>query len=113
MIGLLLPPSVGGALMNFAADDAGRIAVNLNYTASSEVIASCADQCDVETSHHLKSICRALPNLKFPAEKFSSKKSLQPRASPKSSSHFSLAFLIPAAARSGHRCKQLIKVRRR
>ena len=49
MVGILLPPSVGGALVNFAATLLGRVPVNLNYTASDEVIASCAQQCELET----------------------------------------------------------------
>src|SRR6185295_3910737 len=44
MVGILLPPSVPGALVNHAALLAGRVPVHLNYTASDEVIASCAKQ---------------------------------------------------------------------
>jgi acyl-[acyl-carrier-protein]-phospholipid O-acyltransferase / long-chain-fatty-acid--[acyl-carrier-protein] ligase len=49
MVGILLPPSVPGALVNLAALLMGKIPVNLNYTASSEVLASCAKQCELET----------------------------------------------------------------
>jgi len=49
MVGVLLPPSVGGALVNLAAAMLGKVAVNLNYTASTEVLASCAEQCKLET----------------------------------------------------------------
>jgi acyl-[acyl-carrier-protein]-phospholipid O-acyltransferase / long-chain-fatty-acid--[acyl-carrier-protein] ligase len=49
MVGILLPPSVGGALVNFAATLCGKVAVNLNYTASQESLASCAEQCRLET----------------------------------------------------------------
>jgi acyl-[acyl-carrier-protein]-phospholipid O-acyltransferase/long-chain-fatty-acid--[acyl-carrier-protein] ligase len=49
MVGVLMPPSVGGALVNLAALLMGKVPVNLNYTASSEVIASCARQCGLET----------------------------------------------------------------
>jgi acyl-[acyl-carrier-protein]-phospholipid O-acyltransferase / long-chain-fatty-acid--[acyl-carrier-protein] ligase len=49
MVGVLLPPSVGGALVNLAATMLGKVAVNLNYTASSEVLAACAEQCKLET----------------------------------------------------------------
>ena len=49
MVGILLPPSVAGALVNFAALLMGKIPVNLNYTASSEIVASCADQCQIQT----------------------------------------------------------------
>jgi len=49
MVGILLPPSVAGALVNFAALLNGKIPVNLNYTLSSEGIATCAQQCSVQT----------------------------------------------------------------
>ena len=48
-VGILLPPSVGGALVNFAALLMGKVPVNLNYTASNEVIASCVSQCEIKT----------------------------------------------------------------
>ncbi len=49
MVGLLLPPSVPGALVNYAASLMGKIPVNLNYTSSAESIASSAQQCNLET----------------------------------------------------------------
>jgi len=49
MVGILLPPSVPGALVNLAALLMGKVPVNLNYTASNEVLASCAKQCDLQT----------------------------------------------------------------
>ena len=49
MVGLLLPPSVPGASVNFAAMLAGKVPVNLNYTVSEETLASCIRQCDIKT----------------------------------------------------------------
>ena len=49
MVGILLPPSIPGALVNFAAILMGKVPVNLNYTASNEVLASCAKQCSLKT----------------------------------------------------------------
>ena len=49
MVGILLPPSVPGAYVNFAAVLCGKIPVNLNYTASNETLASCGAQCKLET----------------------------------------------------------------
>src|SRR6184192_18946 len=49
MVGVLLPPSVPGALVNFAAMLMGKVPVNLNYTVSSETLASCAKQCNLKT----------------------------------------------------------------
>jgi acyl-[acyl-carrier-protein]-phospholipid O-acyltransferase/long-chain-fatty-acid--[acyl-carrier-protein] ligase len=48
MVGLLLPPSVPGALVNFALLLAGKVPVNLNYTVSEETLASCIHQCDIK-----------------------------------------------------------------
>jgi acyl-[acyl-carrier-protein]-phospholipid O-acyltransferase/long-chain-fatty-acid--[acyl-carrier-protein] ligase len=49
MVGLLLPPSVPGALVNFAALLMGKVPVNLNYTVSEATLASCIHQCDIKT----------------------------------------------------------------
>ncbi len=44
-VGILLPPSAGGLMTNLALTLDRRIAVNLNYTASSEVLNACMEQC--------------------------------------------------------------------
>src|SRR5579863_6007092 len=49
MVGVLLPPSIPGALINFAAMLMGKVPVNLNYTASNETLESCAKQCNLKT----------------------------------------------------------------
>jgi acyl-[acyl-carrier-protein]-phospholipid O-acyltransferase/long-chain-fatty-acid--[acyl-carrier-protein] ligase len=49
MVGILLPPSIPGALVNLAAMLMGKVPVNLNYTVSNETLASCAKQCDLKT----------------------------------------------------------------
>jgi acyl-[acyl-carrier-protein]-phospholipid O-acyltransferase/long-chain-fatty-acid--[acyl-carrier-protein] ligase len=61
MVGILLPPSVGGALVNFAATLSGKIPVNLNYTASNDVLASCARQCELETVITSKAFLEHVP----------------------------------------------------
>jgi acyl-[acyl-carrier-protein]-phospholipid O-acyltransferase/long-chain-fatty-acid--[acyl-carrier-protein] ligase len=48
-VGVLLPPSIGGALTNLAAMFAGKVPVNLNYTASNPVIESCVRQSGLST----------------------------------------------------------------
>jgi acyl-[acyl-carrier-protein]-phospholipid O-acyltransferase/long-chain-fatty-acid--[acyl-carrier-protein] ligase len=48
-IGLLLPASVGGALANIAATIAGRVPVNLNFTAGRESMAAAIDRCGIST----------------------------------------------------------------
>jgi len=49
-VGVLLPPSIGGAMVNLAAMLAGKISVNLNYTASNAVVESCAEQSGLTTT---------------------------------------------------------------
>jgi acyl-[acyl-carrier-protein]-phospholipid O-acyltransferase/long-chain-fatty-acid--[acyl-carrier-protein] ligase len=48
-VGILLPPSVPGALVNLAALLLGKVPVNLNYTGSKEGLASCVHQCGLQT----------------------------------------------------------------
>jgi len=48
-IGVLLPTSVGGALVNIAVTLLGKVAVNLNYSASEGVVRSAVDQCEIKT----------------------------------------------------------------
>ncbi len=48
-IGILLPPSVAGALVNFAATIAGHTVVNLNYTAGKSGMEAAAEQAGLTT----------------------------------------------------------------
>ncbi len=48
-VGILLPPSVPAALVNFAAALSGRTSVNLNYTAGRAAMASAARQAGLQT----------------------------------------------------------------
>jgi acyl-[acyl-carrier-protein]-phospholipid O-acyltransferase / long-chain-fatty-acid--[acyl-carrier-protein] ligase len=65
MVGILLPPSVPGALVNYAAALSGKVPVNLNYTSSDEALASCAEQCHLETVITTKLLLEKIP-LKVP-----------------------------------------------
>jgi len=95
MVGLLLPPSVGGALTNFALTLLGRIPVNLNYTASSEVIASGAKQCDLDVVITSKAFVERFPKLEIPGRTLFLEDALEaPRASEKLRA-FALAWLTP------------------
>ncbi len=49
MVGLLLPASVGGALANLGVTLAGKVAVNLNFTAGREAMTSAIEQCRLRT----------------------------------------------------------------
>jgi acyl-[acyl-carrier-protein]-phospholipid O-acyltransferase / long-chain-fatty-acid--[acyl-carrier-protein] ligase len=48
-IGLLLPASVGGALANVATSLAGKVPVNLNFTAGREAMAAAIARCQIKT----------------------------------------------------------------
>jgi acyl-[acyl-carrier-protein]-phospholipid O-acyltransferase / long-chain-fatty-acid--[acyl-carrier-protein] ligase len=48
-VGVLLPSSVAGAAVNVGITLAGRVPVNLNFTAGREAMASAAEQCRIET----------------------------------------------------------------
>jgi acyl-[acyl-carrier-protein]-phospholipid O-acyltransferase/long-chain-fatty-acid--[acyl-carrier-protein] ligase len=66
-VGLLLPPSVPGALANFAALLMGKVPVNLNYTVSEEVLGSCINQCEIKTVLTSKTFLEKV-KLKIPVE---------------------------------------------
>ncbi|HEY7402605.1 MAG TPA: acyl-[ACP]--phospholipid O-acyltransferase [Candidatus Angelobacter sp.] len=66
MVGILMPPSVGGALANYAAMLLGNVPVNLNYTASNEVIASCGQQCNLQTTVTSKAFLERFPKIEIP-----------------------------------------------
>jgi acyl-[acyl-carrier-protein]-phospholipid O-acyltransferase/long-chain-fatty-acid--[acyl-carrier-protein] ligase len=95
MVGLLLPPSVGGALTNYALMMFGRIAVNMNYTASSEIIFSCAIQCGVDVVITSRAFVERFPNLRTPGRTLFLEDALQtPRIGAKFLS-LALAWLVP------------------
>ncbi|OGR92133.1 MAG: hypothetical protein A2V88_13765 [Elusimicrobia bacterium RBG_16_66_12] len=48
-IAVMLPPSVGGALANVALSLRGKVPINLNYTASKDVVDACLAKAEIET----------------------------------------------------------------
>ncbi|MEE3367197.1 MAG: AMP-binding protein, partial [Planctomycetota bacterium] len=49
MVGVLVPPSVGGTVVNTALSIDHRVAVNLNYTLSPDVMNFCISECGIKT----------------------------------------------------------------
>jgi acyl-[acyl-carrier-protein]-phospholipid O-acyltransferase/long-chain-fatty-acid--[acyl-carrier-protein] ligase len=49
MIGVLLPSTAAGALLNFGATLSGRVPVNLNFTTGPETMAAAIEQCGIRT----------------------------------------------------------------
>ncbi len=68
MVGVLLPPSPAAAMVNYAATLAGKVPVNLNYTASDTLLASCAQQCGLQTVITSKAFLERLPTLHVPEQ---------------------------------------------
>jgi len=97
MVGILVPPSVGGALTNYALMLMGRVPVNLNYTSSNEVIASCAKQCGIDLVITSKAFLERFPNMTIPGRVLLLEDALGgPRFSEKIGA-LALAWLIPTA----------------
>ncbi|WP_052571287.1 AMP-binding protein [Endomicrobium proavitum] len=48
MIGVILPTTIAGCIVNIAALFAGKIPVNLNFTSSKETLESCVAQCGIK-----------------------------------------------------------------
>jgi acyl-[acyl-carrier-protein]-phospholipid O-acyltransferase / long-chain-fatty-acid--[acyl-carrier-protein] ligase len=97
MVGVLLPPSVGGALTNYALMLMGRVPVNLNYTSSNETIASCAAQCGLDRVITSKAFLERFPNLTIPGQTLLLEDALSgPRFSDKLCA-LAMAWLMPTA----------------
>jgi acyl-[acyl-carrier-protein]-phospholipid O-acyltransferase / long-chain-fatty-acid--[acyl-carrier-protein] ligase len=97
MVGLLLPPSVGGALANYALTLLGRISVNLNYTASSEVLASCAQQCDIDVVITSKAFVERFPKLEIPGRTVFLEDALASPRSPEKLTALIFALTLPVS----------------
>ena len=49
MVGIMLPASVGGVLANIATLLAGKVPVNLNFTAGPDAVETAMEQCGIRT----------------------------------------------------------------
>jgi acyl-[acyl-carrier-protein]-phospholipid O-acyltransferase/long-chain-fatty-acid--[acyl-carrier-protein] ligase len=97
LVGMLLPPSVGGALTNYALMLLGRVPVNLNYTSSSEIIAACASQCNLDVVITSKAFVERFPTLVIPRRTLFLEDTLSaPRIGEKLAA-LALAWLTPGA----------------
>ena len=95
-VGLLLPPSVPGALVNFAAMLLGKVPVNLNYTLSEQALASCIRQCDIKTVVTSKVFLEKVKLDAARANWFSSRNARRGPASGEKLAAFFMAWLLPA-----------------
>ncbi len=93
-VGLLLPPSVPGALANFAALLLGKVPVNLNYTLSEQTLASCIRQCEIKTVLTSRAFLEKV-KLSVPCEMvFLEERAARPRAAEKLAAFF-MAWFLP------------------
>ena len=94
-VGLLLPPSVPGALVNFAAMLLGKVPVNLNYTLSEQALASCIRQCGIKTVVTSKAFLEKV-KLTVPCDLvFLEERAARPGAGEKLAAFF-MAWMLPA-----------------
>jgi len=67
-IGIILPPSVAAVLSNIAISIANKVPINLNYTASQEVLSSIIKQCNIKHIITSKKFLKKI-NLSFSVNK--------------------------------------------
>lgn len=65
-IGVVLPPSVGGTVVNLALVCAGKVPVNLNFTASEPAFRSALKQAEIATVITAKKMMAKLPDVPWP-----------------------------------------------
>jgi acyl-[acyl-carrier-protein]-phospholipid O-acyltransferase / long-chain-fatty-acid--[acyl-carrier-protein] ligase len=114
MVGLLLPPSVGGALTNYALMLMERIPVNLNYTSSNKVLAGCVRQCSIDVVITSKAFVERFPAMVIPGRTILLEDVLAaPRFTEKLTA-FAAAWLLPISllkrALGAHRVHQVVEL---
>jgi acyl-[acyl-carrier-protein]-phospholipid O-acyltransferase/long-chain-fatty-acid--[acyl-carrier-protein] ligase len=65
-VGIVLPASVGGSLVNIAITMLGKIPVNLNFTASAEAVADAIEQCQIKTIISSRAFLERVKDFKEP-----------------------------------------------
>lgn len=68
-VGILLPPGKGGLVANLAVLFAGKVPVNLNFTASNSAVESCIAQADLDKFITADPFVRKLPQFNWPPNK--------------------------------------------
>ena len=66
VVGVVLPPSVGGTVVNLALVLAGKVPVNLNFTASEAAFRSSIQQAGIATVITAKKVMAKLPEVPWP-----------------------------------------------
>jgi acyl-[acyl-carrier-protein]-phospholipid O-acyltransferase/long-chain-fatty-acid--[acyl-carrier-protein] ligase len=67
-VGILLPPGRGGLIANLAVLFAGKIPVNLNFTAGAEAVAFSIEEAELDRFITAQAFIDKLPNFPWPAE---------------------------------------------
>jgi hypothetical protein len=67
-VGVVLPPSVGGTVVNLGLVLAGKVPVNLNFTASADAFVSSMEQADIRTVITAGKMMEKAPGLPWPEQ---------------------------------------------
>jgi len=65
-VGVILPPGKGGMVANLAVIFAGKVPVNLNFTASDQAVRSCIRQADIDKFITADPFVRKVPSFPWP-----------------------------------------------
>jgi len=65
-VGIVLPPGIGGTVANLAIVLAGKIPVNLNFTAGKPALESCLRRAEIQTVISAEILRRKLPDFPWP-----------------------------------------------
>lgn len=98
-VGILLPPGKGGMLANLAVLFAGKVPVNLNFTAGEQAVASCIEQSGVDKFITADPFVRKMSRFPWPPTKqliFIER--VLPKLKKKITLWFLLAKILPASA---------------
>lgn len=94
-VGILLPPGIGGMVANLAVLLAGKVPVNLNFTAGDKAVASCIEQAGLDRFITADAFIKKLPKFPWPPEdRLVLLDRLLPKLKPKISLWFILSKLM-------------------
>ncbi len=101
-VGIILPPGKGGMVANVAVLLAGKIPVNLNFTAGKAAVESCIEQADLDRFITATAFIEKVPNFAWPdpAQQILLNEVL-PKLKPKITLWYLLTKILPARTLAG------------
>jgi len=96
-VGILLPPGKGGLVANIAVLLAGKIPVNLNFTAGENAVQSCIRQADLDKFITADPFVRKMPSFPWPpAENLIHIEKVLPKLKPRIALWLGISKLLPS-----------------